>query len=41
MQFSMSTQFSPIQHIGRTLSSATTPGQNEPGTDNHKRLLQH
>ena len=33
IQFSISTQFSPIWPIDRTLSGATTQGQSKPGSD--------
>ena len=35
----MSTQFSSIWPIDRTLSSATTPGQNGPGSDGNERVF--
>ena len=35
----MSTQFSSIWHINRTLSGATTPAQRGPGSDGNKRVL--
>ena len=39
IQFSISTQFSSIWPIDRTLISATTPGQSEPGSDGNKEVL--
>ena len=33
IQFSISTQFSSIWPIDKTLSSSTTPGQSGPGSD--------
>ena len=37
--FSIIMQFSSIQPIHRTLSGATTPGQNGPGSDGNKGVL--
>ena len=39
IQFSISTQFSSIWPMDRTLSDATTPGQSEPGSDNNDGVL--
>ena len=40
IQFNISTQFSSIRPIDRTLSgAATTPGQSEPGSDGNKGVL--
>ena len=39
IQFSIRTQFSFIWPIDRTLSGATTPGQNKPGSDGSERVL--
>ena len=39
IQFSISTQFSSIWPIERTLSSATTPGQSGPGSDSNEEVL--
>ena len=39
IQFSISTQFSSLWSIDRALSSATTPGQSEPGRDGNKGVL--
>ena len=39
MQFKMSTQFSSIWTIDRTLSCATTPNQSGPGSDVSERVL--
>ena len=39
IQFSISTQFSSIWPIDRTLSSATTPDQSKPGSDGNKKVL--
>ena len=39
IQFSLSTQFSSIWPIDRTLSSATNPGESESGSDGIKRVL--
>ena len=39
IQFSISTQFSSISPIDRTLSGATTPGQSEPKSDGNKEVL--
>ena len=36
IQFSISTQFSSIWPIDRTLSGATTPGQSGPGSDGNE-----
>ena len=36
IQFSISTQFSSIWPIDRTLSSATTPSQSGPGSDGNE-----
>ena len=36
IQFCISMQFSPIWPIDRTLSGATTPGQNGPGNDGNE-----
>ena len=38
-QFSISTQFSSIWPIGRTLSDATTLGQSRPGSNANKKVL--
>ena len=35
----MNMQFSTIWHIDRTLSGATTPVLNEPGSDGKERVL--
>ena len=40
IQFSISTEFSSIQPIDRTLSGATTLGQSGPGSDGNEVLLQ-
>ena len=37
--FSISTQFSSIWPIDRTLSGATTPGQSGPGSDGNEGVL--
>ena len=39
IQFSISTQFSSIWPIDRTLSGATTPGQSRPGSDGNEGVL--
>ena len=39
IQFSISTQFSSIWPINRTLSGATTLGQSQPGSDGNERVL--
>ena len=39
IQFSISTQFSSIWLIDRTLSGATTPGQSGPGSDDNEGVL--
>ena len=39
-KLSKSTQLSSIWLIDRALSYATTPGQNEAGSDGHKRVFQ-
>ena len=39
IQFSISAQLSSIWHIDRTLSSATTPGQNGPESDSNEGVL--
>ena len=39
IQFSISTQFSSIWPIGRTLSGSTTPGQSEPDSDGSEGVL--
>ena len=39
IQFSISTQFSSIWPIERTLSGATTPGPNGPGSDGNEGVL--
>ena len=39
IQFSISTQFSSIWSINRTLSGATTPGQSGPESDSDERVL--
>ena len=39
IQFIISAQFCSIWHIDRTLSDATTPGQNQPGSDGNERVL--
>ena len=39
IHFNISTQFSSIWLIDRTLSGATTPGQCEPGSDGNKGVL--
>ena len=38
-QFRLSTQFTSIWHIDRTLIGATTPGQSEPGNDDSEGVL--
>ena len=38
IQFSISTQFYFISSIDRTLSGATTPSQNGPGSDGNVKL---
>ena len=38
-QFSISTQFSSIWPVDRTLSGATTLGQSRPGSDGNKGVL--
>ena len=39
IQFSISTQFSSIWSIDRTLSGATIPGQSEPGSDGNEGVI--
>ena len=39
VQFSISTPFSSIQPIDRTLSGATTPGQSGLGSDGARRVV--
>ena len=39
IQFSISTQFSSIWPIDRTLSGATTPGKSWPGSDGNEWVL--
>ena len=39
IQFSISTHFSSIWPIDRTLSGATTPGQSGPGSDGNEGVL--
>ena len=39
IKFSTSTQFSSIWPIDKTLSGATTPGQNWPGSNGNKGVL--
>ena len=39
IQFSLSPQFSSIWPIDRTVSGATTPGQNGPGSDGNEGQL--
>ena len=39
IQFSISTQFSSIRPIDRTLSGATTPGQNGAGSVGNEGVL--
>ena len=39
IQFSISTQFSSIWPIDRTISGATTPGQSKPGSDSNERVI--
>ena len=39
VQFSISTQFSPIRPIDRTLSGAITPAQSGPGSDGNEGVL--
>ena len=39
IQFSISTQFSSIWPIDRTLPGATTPGQSGPGSDGNQGVL--
>ena len=39
IQFSISTQFSFISPIDKTLSGATTPGQSGPGSDGNEQIL--
>ena len=39
LQSSISTQFSSIWPIDRTLSGATTPGQSGPGNDGNEEVL--
>ena len=39
IQFSISTQFSSIYPIDRTLSGATTPGQSGPGSNDNEEVL--
>ena len=39
IKFSISTQFSSIWHIDRTLSATITPGQSGPGSDGNEWVL--
>ena len=39
IQFSISSQFSSIWPIDRTLSGATTPGQSGHGSDDHEEVI--
>ena len=39
IQFSISTQFSSIQPIDRTLPGTITPGQSGPGSDGNKGVF--
>ena len=39
IQFSVSTPFSSIWPIGKTLSGATTPGQSGPGSDGNEGVV--
>ena len=39
IQFSISTQFSSIWAVDRTLSGATTPGQSGSGNDGNESVL--
>ena len=39
IQFSISTQFSPIWSIEKNLIGATTPGQSRPGSNSNKWVL--
>ena len=39
IQFSISTKFSSILPINRTLSDVTTPSQSEPRSDGNKKIL--
>ena len=39
VQFSISTQFSSIWHVDKTLSDATTPGMRGPGSDSNEGVL--
>ena len=39
IQFNISTQFSSIWQIDRTLSGSSSPGQSEPGSDGNEGLL--
>ena len=39
VQFSITTQFSSIWPIDRTLSGAITPGQSGPGSDGNEEVL--
>ena len=39
IQFNVSTRFTSIWPIDRTLSGATTPGQGGPGSDSNKQVL--
>ena len=39
IQFGLSTQFSSIWPIDRTLSGAATPGQSGPGSEGNKGIL--
>ena len=39
IQYIISTQFSSIQPIDRTLSGATMPGQSGPGSDGNKEIF--
>ena len=39
IQFSISTQFSSVLAIDRTLLGAITPGQSGPGSNNNKMVL--
>ena len=40
IQFSLSTQFSSIWPLDRTLSGPPTPGQSRPGRDGNEEVLQ-
>ena len=39
VQFNMSTQYSSVSPIDRTLSDATIPGQSRPGSDGNEGVL--